>query len=50
MEGSAALSLMETRSARLTDAFTKLLMPGTSMREINDCVISKKRFVSIDRR
>ena len=38
------------RCKRLTDAFTKLLMPGTSMREINDCVISKKRFMSIDRR
>jgi hypothetical protein len=27
---------------RLTDALTKLLMPGTIMRDISDCVISNR--------
>jgi hypothetical protein len=30
---------------RLTDAFTKLLMPGTRMRDINAWVINKKRLL-----
>ena len=34
-----------SKRARLTDAFTKLLMPGTNVREISACVISKNRLL-----
>ena len=32
----------------LTDEFTNMLMPGTSTRDTNACVIKKKRLLSID--
>ncbi len=33
------------RSKRLTDAFTKMLMPGTSMRETSACACNRNKLV-----
>jgi hypothetical protein len=34
---------------RLTDALTKLLMPGTAIRDISACSMSEKRLEEMDR-
>ncbi len=34
---------LRAKSKRLTDAFTKMLMPGTSTREISACAINRNR-------
>ena len=40
---------LRAKSKRLTDAFTKLLMPGTSTREISACACNRNRVLEIER-
>jgi hypothetical protein len=42
---AAAALATRRRSERLTDAFTKLLLPGTKMRFASACVIRRKRLL-----
>ena len=42
---AAAALATRRRSERLTDAFTKLLLPGTKMRFASACVISRNRLL-----
>jgi hypothetical protein len=42
---AAAALATRRRSECLTDAFTKLLLPGTKMRDTSACVISRNRLL-----
>ena len=42
---AAAALATRRRSERLTDAFKKLLLPGTRMRDTSACVISNNRLL-----
>jgi hypothetical protein len=44
-QAAAAALATRRRSERLTDAFTKLLLPGTKMRFASACVIRRKRLL-----